>query len=215
MRTSEATFDASKSKAGWRPIDDGNLYPAHICALNERPVTVRGNQATVFELEYEIADEAKELTQLVWEMDGYNYATDNEGHRVPVHNERGQQTITDCKHIVGKRFRGKGVFLFDSGSESGRNKGYFDWLTNLGIETESVDKDGTLTYKLEIPETEDVIGKPYLVRLMQEHFVTKDTRELPKHQQEVRSVWKVKDSQFWAEGQPKSSDELEADDIPF
>lgn len=215
MRTSEATFDPSKAKGGWRPIDDGNLYPAHICGLNERQVKVRGNDATVFELEYEIAEEARELTQLVWEMDGYEYATDTTGDRIPVHNEKGQQEITDCSHLVGKRFRSKGIFLFNTGKESGRNKNYFDWLTNLGIETESVENDGTLTYKLPILESEDVIGIPYLVRLTQEHFVTKDTKHLPKHQQELRSVWKVKDSKFWTEGQTKSPDELESNDLPF
>ena len=214
MRTSEATFDPSKAKGSWKPIDDGNLYPAHICGLNERPVTVRGNKATVFELEYEIAEEAKELTQLMWKMNGYEYDVDEEGNRMPVHNEKGQQQIGDCGHVVGKRFKGRGVFLFDAGAESGRNKAYFDWLTNLGVETTEVDNEGTLVHKLAIPDLEDVVGKPYLVRLNQERFVTKDTRDLPKQQQEWRSVWKVKDSQLWAEGNPKSSEELEAD-LPF
>ena len=214
MRTSEATFDPSKAKGSWKPIDDGNLYPAHISGLNERPVTVRGNKATVFELEYEIAEEAKELTQLMWKMNGYEYDIDEEGNRMPVHNEKGQQQIGDCAHIVGKRFKGRGVFLFDAGAESGRNKAYFDWLMNLGVETTEVDNEGTLVHKLAIPDLEYVVGKPYLVRLNQERFVTKDTRDLPKQQQEWRSVWKVKDSQLWAEGNPKSSEELEAD-LPF
>ena len=85
---------------------------------------------------------------------------------------------------------------------------------NLGVETTEVDNEGTLVHKLAIPDLEDVVGKPYLVRLNQERFVTKDTRDLPKQQQEWRSVWKVKDSQLWAEGNPKSSEELEAD-LPF
>ena len=151
---------------------------------------------------YEIAEEAGELTQLVYEMDGFEYKLDNNGDKIIVKNSKGGSQSTKCKHLVGKKFRDNGVFVFTGNESSGRNRRYYDLLSSLGIKLES-DKDGN--FPLSLLEESDVIGKPVLAKLASEQY-EKDG--------EKRTAWKVFTVMEWAEGQTLSKDEIE-DDLPF
>ena len=83
-----ATFDPNST---WKPIEEG-VYPAHIKSLNHREINTRAGEAIVVNMTYKVADEVAKSTQLLWEMDGYNYAKDEDGMRVPLNNGDGKQS---------------------------------------------------------------------------------------------------------------------------
>ena len=63
-------------------------------------------------------------------------------------------------------------------------------------------------------EEDDVIGLPVFVTLKSETYVTKDTKDLPEAEQEVRTAWKVDRVDAWADGVKVSKEEME-EDLPF
>jgi|TARA_R110002167_G_scaffold18119_2_gene68325 hypothetical protein len=199
MKDLDATYDPTKNP--YTPIEPG-FYPAHAISFVSREVSTKVGDAIVINMTYEIAEEAGELTQLVYEMDGFEYKIDNNGDKIISKNSKGGSQLTKCKHLVGKKFRDSGTFVFTGAESSGRNRRYYDLLSSLGIKLES-DKEGN--FSLALLEESDVIGKPVLAKLGSEQY-EKDG--------EKKTAWKVFSVMEWAEGQTLSKDEIE-DDLPF
>jgi len=199
MKDLDATYDPTKNP--YTPIEAG-YYPAHVVSFITREVATKVGDAIVINMTYEVAEEAGELTQLVYEMDGFEYKLDNNGEKTLQRDAKGQTQTTKCKHIVGKKFRDNGVFVFTGSESSGRNRRYYDLISSLGIKLES-DKDGN--FSLSLLEESDVIGKPVLAKLASEQY-EKDGVQ--------KTAWKVYTVSEWAEGQTLSKDEIE-DDLPF
>ena len=63
-------------------------------------------------------------------------------------------------------------------------------------------------------QQEDVVGRPVMVNVKRQEFVTYETKHLPPDQQERRSTFKVFSVSLWEDGQTLESDELE-EDVPF
>ena len=199
MKELDATYDPTKNP--FTPIEPG-YYPAHVVSFGTREVNTKVGEAIVINMTYEIAEEAGELTQIVYEMDGFEYKTDKNGDKIILKDSKGTTQSTKCKHLVGKKFRDNGTFVFTGNESSGRNRRYYELLNSLGINLES-NKDGN--FPLSLLEESDVIGKPVLAKLASEKY-EKDGEE--------RTAWKVFTVMEWRDGQVKSKDEIE-DDLPF
>ncbi len=203
MKDVGATFD--KSKQSYLPIEAGK-YPAHISSVYERELNTKAGKAIVVNMSYDIAEDVSNVTQPVFQMDGYEYALDSSNNKIPV-MEDGKQVLAPCKHLSGKQFRDNGTFLFLEEKSAGKNGRYYSLLQNLGIE---IKEDG----KLPLIEEEDVVGLPVFITLKSETYVTKDTKDLPEAEQEVRTAWKVDKVDSWADGVKVSKEEME-EDLPF
>tara|TARA_R110000765_G_scaffold248206_3_gene350084 strand:+ start:755 stop:1354 length:600 start_codon:yes stop_codon:yes gene_type:complete len=199
MKELDATYDPTKNP--FTPIEPG-FYPAHVVSFGTREVNTKVGEAVVINMTYEIAEEAGDLTQIVFEMDGFEYKTDNNGDKIVLKNNKGATQSVNCKHLVGKKFRDNGTFVFTGDESSGRNRRYYELLNSLGINLES-NKDGN--FSLSLLEESDVIGRPVLAKLSSEKY-QKDGEE--------RTAWKVFTVIEWNDGQVKSKDEIE-DDLPF
>ena len=68
--------------------------------------------------------------------------------------------------------------------------------------------------KLMLIEEDDVIGKPVILNVKRQEYVTKETKDLPVDQQEKRSTFKVSALEPWSDGELLSLEELD-DDVPF
>ena len=203
MKDVGATFD--KSKSSFLPIEAGT-YPAHVSGVWEREIDTKAGKAIVINMSYDVADEVSNVTQPVFQMDGYEYALDSNGNKIPV-MEDGKQVLAPCKHLSGKQFRDNGTFLFLEEKSAGKNGRYYSLLESFGLQP----KEGT---GLPLVEEEDVVGKPVLITLKAETYITKDTRDLPEEQREERTAWKVDKVNLWADGQEISKEEME-EDLPF
>ena len=199
MKELDATYDPTKNP--FTPIEPG-FYPAHVVSFGTRDVNTKVGEAIVINMTYEIAEEAGDLTQIVFEMDGFEYKTDNNGDKIVLKNNKGATQSVNCKHLVGKKFRDNGTFVFTGDESSGRNRRYYELLNSLGINLES-NKDGN--FPLSLLEESDVIGRPVLAKLSSEKY-QKDGEE--------RTAWKVFTVIEWNDGQVKSKDEIE-NDLPF
>ena len=67
-------FDSKKQDA-FVPVEEGT-YPAHISSLSTKEVMTRAGEAIIVNMSYTIADEAADLTQPLYEMDGYKHRKD-------------------------------------------------------------------------------------------------------------------------------------------
>ena len=199
MKELDATYAPTKNP--FTPIEPG-FYPAHVVSFGTREVNTKVGEAIVINMTYEIAEEAGDLTQIVFEMDGFEYKTDNNGDKIVLKNNKGATQSVNCKHLVGKKFRVIGTFVFTGDESSGRNRRYYELLNSLSINLES-NKDGN--FPLSLLEESDVIGKPVLAKLSSEKY-QKDGEE--------RTAWKVFTVIEWNDGQVKSKDEIE-NDLPF
>jgi|TARA_R100000781_G_scaffold44339_1_gene30153 hypothetical protein len=199
MKDLDATYDPTKNP--FTPIESG-FYPAHVTGFGTREVKTKVGDAIVVNMTYEVAEEAGKLVQILYEMEGYNYKLDDNGDRVPVLNGDGKSKTTKCKHLVGKKFRDNGTFVFTGSESSGRNRRYFDLLSTLGVDLK---EDSNGEFPLSLLEEEDVIGVPVLAKLGSEEY-EKDG--------EKRTAWKVFNVQQWNDGQRLSKEEIE-DDLPF
>ena len=202
----DAIFDPSQQ---WVPIQEGT-YPAHIASLNTKEVNTRAGEAIVVNMTYKIAPEVVDITQPVFEMDGYNYKRDKTGDLIPVFNGGGSQKMTNCGHLKDKTMYDNGFFVFTDTSSASKNSRYFQLLENLNIKCE----DDKGIKKLVLIEEEDVVGKPVLVTTKRSEYITKETRDLPLDQQEKRSTFKVNTITTWEDGEFLTQDELD-DDVPF
>lgn len=217
MKDLDVTFNESENSS-FKPILPGE-YPAHVAAFTEREVNTKAGKATVFNLTYIVSDDAKKMTQTVYEMDGYNIRTDDKGRKIPVTNGDGNPKITDCGFISGRKFRDNGFFCFTEKEGSTKNGRYFNLLQSLGVELQEIEVEGKIHKKLALIEEEDVLGRPVTVRLQQQEYVTHETRDLPENEQDKRKAWKVFTVKSWdSEKHGKaivlSPDEI-AEDVPF
>ena len=203
----DATYDPSKI---WKPIEEG-VYPAHIKALSTREVQTKAGEAIVVNMRYKMADEVADMSQLVWLMEGYEYAKNNEGEKVAVTNGSGVQDTTSCEHLKGREFQDNGFFIFVDSSSSSKNRRYFELLDNLEINCE---EGSDKIKRLVLLEEDDVLGKPVMVTIKRHEFITSETKHLPRDQQERRSTFKVSDLVLWKDGTALDPEEL-AEDIPF
>jgi len=202
----DAIFDPSQQ---WVPTQEGT-YPAHIASLSTKEVNTRAGEAIVVNMTYKVAPEVVEVTQPVWEMDGYNYKRDESGERIPVFNGGGSQAETNCGHLKDKTLYDNGFFVFTDTSSASKNSRYFQLLENLDISCE----DDKGIKKLVLIEEEDVVGKPVMVTTRKQEYVTKETRDLPEDQQEKRSTFKVNTITTWEDGEVLTQEEID-DDVPF
>ena len=202
----DAIFDPSKQ---WIPTEEGT-YPAHIATLSTKEVNTRAGEAIVVNMTYKVAPEVSEITQMLWEMDGYKYKKDEKGNKIPVYNGDGNQSTTNCGHMKDKMVYDNGFFVFTDTSSASKNSRYFKLLENLGIQCE----DDKGIKKLVLIEEEDVIGKPVMITTRRQEYVTRDTRDLPIDQQEKRTTFKVNTVEAWQEGEYLTQDDLD-DDVPF
>jgi len=203
----DATFDPTQQ---WVPTQEGT-YPAHVTSLTSKEVNTRAGEAIVVNMTYKVAPEVSEVTQPVWEMDGYNYKKDPQtGNKIPVFNGSGTQSEASCGHLKDKILYDNGFFVFTDTSSASKNSRYFQLLENLDIKCE----DDKGIKKLVLIEEEDVVGKPVLVTTRRQEYVTKETRDLPTEQQEKRATFKVNTVTLWEDGDVLTQDELD-DDVPF
>lgn len=190
------------------PIEPGS-YPAHVCGYNTREVNTKAGLATVVNLQYVVADEAKHQIQKRWDMEGWTYKTDVNGNRIPLTDDNGEQLTTGCNHMVGKRFYGNGVFLFQGGGTSSKNRYYFEFLKALDIKTEEVEVNGKKVRKLMLIEEDDVVGLPCYIRIKREEWVDKKTNE-------KRGAWKANRVFPWTDGSRLSPEEVDPNaNVPF
>ena len=203
----DATFDPTQQ---WVPTQEGT-YPAHVTSLTSKEVNTRAGEAIVVNMTYKVAPEVSEVTQPVWEMDGYNYKKDPQtGNKIPVFNGSGTQSEASCGHLKDKILYDNGFFVFTDTSSASKNSRYFQLLENLDIKCE----DDKGIKKLVLIEEEDVVGKPVLVTTRRQEYVTKETRDLPTDQQEKRATFKVNTVTLWEDGDVLTQDELD-DNVPF
>ena len=211
MKSIDAVYDPNST---WKPIEEGE-YPAHIKTLNTKEVNTKAGEAIVVNMTYKVADEAADLEQLVYEMDGYKYKRDQDNNRIPVANGSGEQATTDCGHLVGRDLWDNGWFIFTNSESGSKNSRYFQLLENLGIKVEEQMLGDKKVKKLVLIEEDDVKGKPVLIDLRRQEYVTSETKHLPPEQQEWRTSFKVFNVKPWESGQKLSFDELDVDDVPF
>jgi hypothetical protein len=185
-------------------------YPAHIASLQTKEVNTRAGEAIVVNMTYKVAPEVENVTQLVYEMEGYEYKRDKSGDLIPVFNGGGSQKSTSCVHLKDKTLYDNGYFVFTDSSSASKNSRYFQLLENLGIKCE----DDKGIKKLVLIEEEDVVGKPVMVTTKKQEYVTKETRDLPIDQQEKRATFKVNTLTLWEGGDTLSQDDID-NDVPF
>jgi|TARA_R110000772_G_scaffold30477_1_gene75541 hypothetical protein len=202
----DAIFDPSQQ---WVPMQEGT-YPAHIASLQTKEVNTRAGEAIVVNMTYKVAPEVENVTQLVYEMEGYEYKRDKSGDLIPVFNGGGSQKSTSCVHLKDKTLYDNGYFVFTDSSSASKNSRYFQLLENLGIKCE----DDKGIKKLVLIEEEDVVGKPVMVTTKKQEYVTKETRDLPIDQQEKRATFKVNTLTLWEGGDTLSQDDID-NDVPF
>ena len=123
----DAIFDPNST---WKPIEEGE-YPAHIKTLSTKEVNTKAGEAIVVNMTYKIADEAADLEQLVYEMDGYNYKRDTDNNRIPVANGDGEQATTNCGHLVGRDVWDNGWFIFTNSESGSKTVDTFNYLKIL------------------------------------------------------------------------------------
>ena len=206
----DAIFDPNST---WKPIEEGE-YPAHIKSLTTKEVNTKAGEAIVVNMTYKVADEAADLEQLVYEMDGYKYKTDQSGNRIPVANGEGEQATTNCGHLVGRDMWDNGWFIFTNSESGSKNSRYFQLLESLSIKVEEQMLGDKKVKKLVLLEEEDVKGKAVLIDIKRQEYVTSDTKHLPPEQQEWRTSFKVNNVKTWLNGPELSVDEIDGD-VPF
>ena len=206
----DAIFDPNST---WKPIEEGE-YPAHIKTLSTKEVNTKAGEAIVVNMTYKIADEAADLEQLVYEMDGYNYKRDTDNNRIPVANGDGEQATTNCGHLVGRDVWDNGWFIFTNSESGSKNSRYFQLLESLSIKVEEQMLGDKKVKKLVLLEEEDVKGKAVLIDIKRQEYVTSDTKHLPPEQQEWRTSFKVNNVKTWLNGPELSVDEIDGD-VPF
>jgi len=201
-------FD-SEAVTAFVPVEEGT-YPAHITSLSTKEVMTRAGEAIIVNMSYTIADEAADLTQPLYEMDGYKHRTDVNGNKIPILDDEGNQMETKCTHLPSRNYYDNGFFVFTTSESANKNSRYFKLLEGLGIELE----ENNGKKKLVLVEEEDVIGIPVNIKLETHSYVPRDMKDLPVEQQEKKFVLKAKEITLWKGGEKLSQDEMD-DDVPF
>ena len=210
MKEIDAIYD---EKSAIKPIEPG-IYPAHIKGLATREVNTKAGPAIIVNMTYKVADEVADLSQTVYEMDGYKHKKNNEGNSIPVLDADNNEVETDCSHLIGRDLWDNGTFVFTNSESGSKNERYFKLLMSLGVKVEEQTLGDKKVKKLVLIEEEDVMGKAVLVDLQRTSYITPDTRNLAPEQQVRKESMKVMSLSTWPDGQDISKDELE-EDVPF
>tara|TARA_Y100001973_G_C5171572_1_gene319381 strand:- start:558 stop:1175 length:618 start_codon:yes stop_codon:yes gene_type:complete len=189
-----------------KKIQEGK-YPGHISHIETKEMNTKAGPAIIVNMKFKTAEEVSEQNQSVWELDGFEYVTDDNGKKVPVLDKGGKQVLESCDHMVGKEFYSKGWFIFKDAKSSSKNSRYFELLEKLGVDCKVQKVNGKSVKKLVLLEEKDVMGKPVLFDLKKETYMTRDTNE-------ERSVMKVSNLEPWHEGKALESFDL-SDEVPF
>ena len=206
----DAIFNPSEQ---WRPVEEGT-YPAHINKLSTREVPTKAGDAIVVNMEYKIATEVSESFQEVFEMEGYEYIKDDNDERIHILDGDGNPSSINCSHLKDRIYKDNGFFIFLNSSSGSKNARYFELLEDLDIKCKTAKVDGKEVKELVLIEEEDVIGKAVMVTLKRETYITTATKNLPPHEQQQRSTFKVSSAKTWEGGESISPEELE-EDVPF
>ena len=193
-------------------VEEG-IYPAHIASLSTKDINTRAGQAIVVNMTYKVADEVADQNQLVWEMDGFKYVLDDDKEKIPV-MYGGKQAEESCNHLIGRTFYDNGWFVFTTSQSSSKNERYFSLLDKLGVKCKEQVIDGKKVKKLVLLEEDDVLGKPVYVTVKRQSYITKETKDLPRDQQEKRNIFRVTSIEPWRSGVHLSDDEVKGD-VPF
>jgi len=193
------------------------VYPAHIISFDERAVDTRFGQAFVYSLRYRIAPEAAKQQQTLWKRaNNGHFAKDDAGERIPERDKEDNIITISCGNFAGRELYSNGIFLFVEEEASGRNRAYSNLLDVVGIKLEEVEiQKGVVVKQLVQLEENDVLGKPALVKVAYRSFVTRETRELPKEDQDVRWAARVLEVYPWEDGKPIPLEEIEREELPF
>ena len=185
---------------GFAAIPPGN-YPAHVFAFDMRETDKSGNNfkndSKVFNLTFQIADEAKN-------MDVPKVISNGEGKYVNVEDDKGKQIKIKATHAVGKRYKSNGVWLTPSppSGQGWKNAKYKEFFESIGVDFPEVDGKTKL---MEVEE-DDVLGHPCLIKLGEDTYTNIDGDE--------KTVLRVFGAFPWRDGVKLSSDEIDSD-VPF
>ena len=196
---------------------EAKTYPAHIIAddiVEDRDTRI--GLANIYNLDYVLAKEISEFQQPFYERgsDG-NFRMDNDGNKIIVKDENGADIMLSCAFAVGRKLRFHSIFCFTEEKGMSANGKYSDLIEISGIEVKLIEVQFGIKVKqiVELEES-DLLGRPVLIRIDYKATPTKDTKELPKEQQEFRYWPQVMEVFAWGSGKPLSSDELE-EPLPF
>jgi len=211
-RETIATYDPTKNA-----LMQPGIYPAHICGVRINEVNTKLGHAYIYSLDYIIADKVENMEQFLYVKgnDGY-FVYDEEGKEVVQKDANGKPIKISCAFLKGRKLQySQGIFCFTEERGSGANDRYSSLIEIAGVEPEIVEiQPGIKVKQLVKLEESDLLGKPALITVTYKPYVTRETRELPKEQQEVRYSPKVIDVRAWDSGEPIDIAELE-DDLPF
>jgi len=146
------------------------IFPANIISIT-RSVPDKYPDAVTYKIEAKISNKAKDITVPLFRME--------DGKRVPVLNELGEQTSGLATFMAGKEFRTiRDVWFHNPSSlkkgESWKNRSYIDLLDALCV-SRKIKKDKTDFVALDEMENNDpeILGLPVMVNLKEHSFTSK------------------------------------------
>jgi len=194
------------------------MYPAHIVSVEIREeIETRIGLATVYNLNYKLAKDLEKMQQPLYKSTpNGNFEYDDEGERIIVKDENGDDVMISCAFASGRELKFHSVWCFNEDKGKGANNRYSELMNIAGIEAESVEVQPGINVKQLVKlEEEDLLGKPVLVRIDYKPSPTKETKDLPKEQQEFRYWSRVVETMQWGSGKAIDPKKLAKDDLPF
>ncbi|MBC8147468.1 MAG: hypothetical protein H8E98_05730 [Bacteroidetes bacterium] len=194
------------------------LYPANIISVNIREgVDTKIGTATVYNLNYKLAEAVGKMQQPLYKSaSNGNFEYDDEGERIIVQDDKGENTMISCAFAVGRELKFHSVWCFNEDKGKGANTRYAELMKIAEVEAESIEVQPGISVKQLVKlEEEDLLGKPVLVRIDYKPSPTKETKDLPKEQQEFRYWSRVIEIMKWGSGKAIDPKELAKDDLPF
>lgn len=210
-RKTIGTFDPTA-----RAMLNVGLYPAHIVGVDIASVKTKIGLALAYNLDYRLAKEVEKYKQPLFEQgnDG-NFKLDEDGNKVITKDADGNDIELSCAFAVGREYKFHRIWCFTEEEGKGANGKYADLVEISGVEVDTVEVQPGIKVKQLVELTEkDLLGKPVLIRIDYKPRPTKETKELPKEQQEFHYWPRVVDVLAWNSGEPLDSSEFN-DDLPF
>ena len=199
MASVNDVLSSTNSVSYYDPMENINVptianekYRAFIIECKSQEVTVRKKyKAKVFNYKLEVAEENSDLTY-----------TSSDGKEV------------NGGIFTGKTFKGAGIFHFltpsdgdDFEANPGGNERYMEFCEALGIECPEIEIEGEGKKRMvkTLPElnTDDLLGKPILAKLVENSFVNKENKKVNYFQAKSVERWDV---------EPR---DLADEDLPF
>jgi len=193
-------------------------YFANICSYEERTWdSPKNGLAYIYDLEVRLAEQNANLMIPLLERDSNGkIVRETDGTQKTVVGEDGKPITTPGKFLVGRKYPVKGVYFFPEAP--GRNAVYSKLVVDaLKLDVPTKDIGGGLkTVSFGRLEEEDVFGKPVIINLGTITFATKETKGLPKEEQDLVSILKANAvMEHWSKGETLTADEMGISDIPF